>query len=389
MSGNTALFVDQSGEIGGAELSMLDILIGRQSCEQVALLADGPFAKRLQDANIDVDVASLSIRVSKRSGLIAQLQAGPRILSVARRIAGQAKKHNVLIANTQKAAVIAALGARLGKRPMIWHLHDMLDAEHFSSANRRAVIALTNRWGQHVISNSKATDQAYRRAGGRLPSTVVYNGIDPTPFDAVSADATTKIRQDLGIEEGVFLAGVFGRLTPWKGQHVLLDALERDGIDNVQMLCVGDALFTDEDRRYAEGLRDRAAKGPLKGRVHFLGHRDDVPALMRACDTVVHTSSSPEPFGRVIVEGMLANKPVIATNAGGAREILEDGETGLLVRPGDPRALHEAIKSLRSQPSDAQAMAQAGRERAERHFSVEQMVEGVNRVIAQAVEAYP
>ena len=181
------------------------------------------------------------------------------------------------------------------------------------------------------------------------------------------------------------MIGVFGRLTPWKGQEVLLAALGRPALAACHAVVVGEALFTDEDRHYAAALRERADTPALAGRVRFLGHRDDIPALMKACDVVVHTSTQPEPFGRVIVEGMLAGKPVIATDAGGAREIITHEQTGLLVPPGDAAALAAAVAQLRADSLFAEQLAAAGRAVAVERFTVTAMVNGVR----QAVEDLP
>jgi glycosyltransferase involved in cell wall biosynthesis len=116
-----------------------------------------------------------------------------------------------------------------------------------------------------------------------------------------------------------------------------------------------------------------------------MGFRSDVPALMTACDIVVHTSISPEPFGRVIVEGMLAERPVVATSAGGAVEIVEHQRTGHLVPPNDPTTLTKTLTSLLDQPLESERMAQRGRVRAQEVFSIPKMIEGVQEAIDGAV----
>jgi glycosyltransferase involved in cell wall biosynthesis len=172
--------------------------------------------------------------------------------------------------------------------------------------------------------------------------------------------------------------GVFSRLAPWKGQHVLIDALS--DLPGVHALFVGDALF-DGDESYAETLRTRAAQRGVADRAHFLGFRDEVPVLMQLVDVVVHTSTAPEPFGRVIVEGMLARRPVIATNAGGAREIVDDGCTGLLVPPGDTRALAAALRHVVDYPQQAATITEAAHARARRRFSKQAMIARIDAVL--------
>ena len=167
--------------------------------------------------------------------------------------------------------------------------------------------------------------------------------------------------------------GSFSRLAPWKGQHVLLEGLPY--LPGIHALLVGDAIFGEQ--AYAKALRQQSKDLGVEGRVHFLGFRQDIPRLMRLSDLVVHTSVAPEPFGRVIVEGMLARSPVVATRAGGAVEIVDDEVSGILVPPGDASALAGAISGLLTDPVRAQALAGAGYEKALEQFSVPAMLEGV------------
>ena len=139
------------------------------------------------------------------------------------------------------------------------------------------------------------------------------------------------LRAQLGLPTGR-LIGIFGRLTRWKGQHIALEALR--SLPGVHLVIVGEALFTEDDRAYREELQRTAEEPGLQGRVHFLGFRSDVTALLQAMDVVVHCSVAAEPFGRVIVESMLAGTPVVATRGGGVDEIITDGQDGFLVPPG-------------------------------------------------------
>ena len=130
------------------------------------------------------------------------------------------------------------------------------------------------------------------------------------------------------------MVGLFSRLSYWKGQHILLKAIKE--LPEVHALLVGDVLFGEEE--YASELKTLAADPKLQNRVHWLG--------FKACDVVVHTSTEPEPFGRVIVEGQLARRPIIASAAGGALELVEDGVSGCLFTPGDPISLQQKINLL-------------------------------------------
>jgi glycosyltransferase involved in cell wall biosynthesis len=243
-----------------------------------------------------------------------------------------------------------------------------------------------NRFVDAVIVNSEATRSAFVHSGGSKSKThLVYNGIDASPFETTSDAEVQRIREAIGTE-GVPCVGVFSRLAPWKGQHVLLDALA--DVPGVHALLVGDALFAG-DRPYAKSLQSQARGLGIADRVHFLGFRSDIPALMRAVDIVAHTSTAPEPFGRVIVEGLLAGRPVIATRAGGASEILNHGETGYLVPPGDAQVLADVLRTLTAPAlseeatisEDIQKVVDAGSSMARTRFSVNRMHNGIENCV--------
>jgi len=301
----------------------------------------------------------------------------PALLGLSARLAQEARSYDVVYANSQKALVAASLAAWWSERPLIWNLHDLLSADHFSSLNRQIAVRCANWFADRVIVNSRATEAAFVESGGRTPTTVIYNGLDISRFTPRPESELQKVRNQLGIGD-VPLVGTFSRLAPWKGQHVLLEALT--DLPGVHGLLVGDALF-DGDTTYAKRLRRRAVQMNIRDRVHFLGFRDDIPTLMQLVDVVAHTSTAPEPFGRVIVEGMLAGTPVVATRAGGAQEIIEDGTTGYFVEPGNARALRATIQHLLDHEIQAHSMVQAARSMAQERFSKTTMLRRIDREV--------
>jgi glycosyltransferase involved in cell wall biosynthesis len=301
------------------------------------------------------------------------------VLKLAAQVSRVARGYDVLYANSQKALVVGALAGKFARKKVIWRLHDMLTADHFGQARRRLAVGLANRLVTRVIANSKASAAAFVEEGGRAEQVrVVHNGIDPAPFEAVEPTEADTLRKELGLAK-VPLVGAFGRLAPWKGQHVLLEALAH--LPRVHALLVGEALFG--EYAYAKALREQANALGVADRVHFLGFREDVPRLMLLSDVVVHTSTAPEPFGRVIVEGMLARRPVVATRPGGVVEIIEDGVSGVLVQPGDAKVLAGALADLLTNPAKARALAAAGHLAASERFSLRRMLEGVAQQIQQ------
>jgi glycosyltransferase involved in cell wall biosynthesis len=311
--------------------------------------------------------------VSREGGLKRDLLAVPGVLGLARRVAKLARGYELLYANSQKALIVGALAGKIAGKPVIWHQHCLLTADHFSWGHRRLAVLLSNHLVRRVIANSEASAEALVEGGGRDEHVrVVYNGIDPSQFASVTSAEVDSLRRELGLE-GMPIVGVFSRLAPWKGQHVLLEALPH--LPSVHALLVGEAIFGEQ--AYAKTLRRRSKDLGVEDRAHFVGFRRDIPQLMRLSDLVVHTSVLPEPFGRVIVEGMLARSPVVATRAGATPEIIDDEVNGVLVPPGDARALAKVVRGLLNDQEKSQALAEAGHAKALERFSLDAMLEGV------------
>ena len=380
MSGeHDVLFVDHAGVLGGAELSLLDLAAEFGVATEVLLLSDGPFRALLESRGVRVAVEPLGAlaRVRKDSSL-PPMGALVDAANVSRRVARRAKRHGVIYANSQKAFVVSAAAGLLARRPVVWHLRDILAEPHFSRSNVFAATTLANFRAARVIANSQATADAFVAGGGNSALVrVVHNGIDAAPFDAVSDDDARNARAALGIPATAFVAALFGRFHSWKGQQVLLEALA--ALPGVHALFVGAALFGEEE--FERSQHEQAKRLGVSDRTHFLGFRADIAPLMRASNAIVHASILPEPFGRVVVEGMLAGRPVVATRAGGVPEILTDGDTGLLVPPNNPAALALALRQLHENPALAREIAERGQRHAQQHFTVQAMVSGVKRAL--------
>jgi glycosyltransferase involved in cell wall biosynthesis len=372
------LYVDQTGQLGGGELSLLDVIKNSEHEAEVALFSDGPFRAALEQLNVRVHLLSLGKvgEIRKEGSFASSLSGMPALLRLRKELAALANRFDVVYANSQKAFLLGAL-ARKRRQKLIWHLRDMLTADHFSPFMRRAAVLAGNMSASTVIVNSEATLESFAMAGGRRDkAVVVYNGISAKPFDTITDSDVERLRKEFGVE-GKFVLGVFGRLSPWKGQDVVIDALPQ--LPDAHVFIVGEALFGEQ--AFAEGLRTRARLKGVEDRVHFLGFRRDIPALMKSVDVVVHSSTAPEPFGRVIVEAMLAERPVIATRAGGVVEIVENENTGLLVTPGSADELAAAIMRVMSDVNLSRKLVQAGKARACSVFSTDAMMKGINRVL--------
>jgi glycosyltransferase involved in cell wall biosynthesis len=364
------LFLDQSAQPGGAELCLLDIAKPYRDRCLVGLFADGVFRTMLEEQKIPVKVLTQqAIAVRKESGWLAGLASLRVLLPLIATVVRWSLDYDLIYANTQKAFVVGAIAGIISRRPVIYHLHDILCPQHFSLINRQLLVFLANHCATKVIANSEASRDVFVEMGGRADLvSVIYNGFDPQHYQAPNPESTqthgVSLREQLGLCGDRFVVGHFSRLAPWKGQHVLIEALTHDSDSTA--IFVGDALFGEQD--YVHQLHQQVEALGLQDRVHFLGFREDVAQLMQTCNVVAHTSTAPEPFGRVIVEAMLCGKPVVASGTGGVTELIEPEVNGWLVPPNRPFHLAQAIAACRNAPEKAQRIAQRGQQRASQKF---------------------
>ncbi|TCV54097.1 glycosyltransferase family 4 protein [Agrobacterium tumefaciens] len=379
----SALFVSHTGEKGGAELFLADLVKAGPHSWRACFLSGGAAADDLADAGrppVMLSAGEKMLSIRRNASFGALLRGAADVMAVAWQLSREARHYDVICANSQKALFVCALAAKLSRRPLVWILHDIVTDPAFSATNRRASLAFARLFARLVAVNSEETGRAFIEAGGEADKVrIVYNGFDPARAKVYEPGKAARLRAELGLGPQP-LVGLFGRLSEWKGQHVFLEAIA--AMEGVQAVIVGGALFGQE--AYEARIREQASRLGLDDRVRFLGFRSDVPELMAAMDAVAHTSIVAEPFGRVVVEAMMCGRPVVATRGGGVSEIIRDGETGLLVPPGEPSALAAALGRVLSDPALAERLAQKGREDVSQRFSLEETCRSVSALLEEA-----
>ena len=384
------LFLDQSGKLGGAELCLADIAQHFGQNSLVGVFAEGTFPDHLRKLNIPVQIlTNQTLDVQKASGLVAGLKSINQLIPLINRVTQLSKEYDLIYANTQKALVVGAIASFISRRPMVYHLHDIVSSDHFSATNRRIIINLANR-AALIIANSEASRDAFIQAGGRSDCIhVVYNGFDAETYNkCINSTERECLRKQLitvDVSTSPFLVGHFSRLSPWKGQHVLIEALQYCS-NNVIAVLVGDALFGEQD--YVQKLHQQIKALNLEHRVKFLGFRSDIPQLMSACNLVAHTSTAPEPFGRVIVEAMLCGTPAVAAEAGGALELIDHGQTGWLTPPGDAKKLADIINTCQENTKLSITLAQQAKSIANKRFRADLVNMKTQQLISEVLKAY-
>ena len=201
----------------------------------------------------------------------------------------------------------------------------------------------------------------------------IHDALDTAAFLTTQRRDRGEVRREWGVPDDALLVGIVGNVKEWKGQRVLVDAFVplRRAFPDARCLIIGASSTLAGDRSYGEELVRRVQRYGLEDRVVLTGYREDVSDLVNALDVLVHASIRPEPMGRVILEGMALGKPVIATDHGGPREIIEPGKSGFLVPPDDPQSLYEALLALARSPELRQRVGKAAVERVAEAFGIQ------------------
>jgi glycosyltransferase involved in cell wall biosynthesis len=281
----------------------------------------------------------------------------------------------LLHARSRAPAWSALMAAGMARVPFVTTYHGIYNAANPLKRFYNSVMVRADA----VIANSQWTAdhiaRAYRKAPKRL--VVIPRGVDLEYFDpaSIAPDRAAQQRKNWGISEDDFVILLPGRLTRWKGQAVLIDAmagLKRNGtLGKARAILAGDAQGRDE---YESELQAQIESGGLSDRVLIVGHVDDMASAYAASDVVVSASTDPEAFGRVAAEASAMAKPVVAADHGGARETVLTNVSGFLVPPGDAEAMAVALEKIIATPPHGRInMGMAGRAHIVRNYSRERM----------------
>lgn len=195
------------------------------------------------------------------------------------------------------------------------------------------VIAVSNHIKQHVLKNYKCDEKKIR---------MIHRCVNMEKFDVnkMTAERMIKLMEEFHLPEDKPIILLIGRLTRWKGQMLMIDALEKIKDKDYFCVFVGDDQGRDY---YTKELKDAISSKGLDGKFAFIRHVTDVPAMMMISDVVVSASLDPEAFGRIAAEGEAMGRIVIASNIGGSLENIKDGVTGRLFESGNADSLAEAL----------------------------------------------
>lgn len=397
----------------GAMIDALDRLYGRLACVRVlhvhtmAVISGSGITTKLcmqgqRDAGFDVELACGGggplIESVRHGGFVAHplrhmvqplnpVRDALALLELWRLI--RRHRYEVVHTHNSKAGFIGRLAATLAGTPVIVHtVHGFAFHAHERWWRRHLFLwleRLAARWCDHlVVISQPLIDWALReRIAPRRRMTKVYSGINLEVFRR-PVD-TAAVRAALGLDGRDFVIGEVAKLWPGKGHEVLFRAAAtlKDRLPRLRLLIIGEGALEPALRRLARELG-------IAERVVFTGFRSDIPALMHAVDAAVLPSLF-EGMGRAVLEAQAVGKPVIASRVGGIPDLIVDGQTGLLIEPGNVQALAAAILRVSTQPDVGRRLGQAAQrafdERFEARTMVRQLVDLYQQLLCRSASA--
>lgn len=412
------VFLSPSAQLGGAETVLIELLGALREARppwSLHLIAaeEGPLLEKAEAMGVACELLPFPTPV-KAFGEDRQAlrRAGPQSTSARWRakagrtgawiLAGggafiyawqlrQRLRHlrpDIVHSNGMKMHLLGAL-AKSGPIPLVWHLHDYL-------RTRPAMLPLLRPLAkrcQMIVANSESVADDVRRAlPAGPPVHAVHNAVDPEKFtpkgDTMDLDRVANMPPAV---PGTLRVGLVATFALWKGHEVFLRAaalVAANGDLPVRFYIVGGPVYATRGSQHTmDGLRARAADLGIGAQVGFTGFVPNAASAMRALDVVVHASTEPEPFGLVIIQAMACGRALVASGAGGARELLNEGTDALVHEPGDAVSLAKVITRLIGDPELRARLGKAGRSKVARDFSPAKMAKSMVALYEQSTTA--
>ena len=367
------LYTLQSGRMGGAEHSLYFLLktLNREKFKPEVLFfeAGGELEEKLAKMDIPTRILGWNLKIQKtRWGRLtnpwALVQAGLLLKRTARAfreyLAGHYQEVDLIHTNSWLVNNIVLM-ARV-HQPVIWNVRDL---------NRPRLTKSLVEQAARVVCVSEAVRALIDdSAGGNAKFRVIHNGIDCEQF-APDSQQRQEARKLMGLNAEHLVIGLFGRLTPLKGQAFFLEATAEYLKQNpaVKVVLVGESLFGSMDHRsYLEQL---VLELGLASQVIFMGYQKEIPTLLNGLDVYVHPTTLRDAFPRATLEAMACAVPTLAASLGGIVEQINHGEDGLLFTPNDQTSLLAALQKLISEHGLRKQLGQQGRQSVLKQFPLE------------------
>lgn len=238
---------------------------------------------------------------------------------------------------------------------------------------------------ESIICLSYAIRDNMFRLGVDYPNiNVIHCGIDPDRYQII--EHPEELRRKYNIDDAARVIGVVGNVKFWKGQETIVRATAMLKDDYPNLICILVGGTSESDIHYLDKQKELCKELGIVDKVIFAGFQNNAIDYMNMMDVVVHTSVAPEPFGIVTLEALSLSKPYISTTIGGPAEVIENETSGLLVEPGNPELLADALRKFLSSPEYAQQCGINGYKRLQTAFTFKKTLTETTAIYDQILD---
>ena len=375
------LYIVQSGKLGGAEISML-LLLKHLNREQFNSIVLAPIKSDvyLKVKELNVEVINVTLPGIKSYNPFRMVKSLYLLYINSRKIRKIIKNHNISIVHTisnKRSAAFGILAARLAKVPVIWTIRNF---DWLGIIDRLMIV-----YADKLITVSEAINNLFNKKPSQKNKFVkIYNAVDISNFH-LELNKKRPLLNRWDFKKADVVVAMVGRLSPEKNHQYFIEAASKllKQESNLKFIIIGEKKFYG-DENYYHSLINQCHRMRVENEIKFINFENDIPAIMATIDLLVLVSEH-EPFGRVLIEAMAMEKPVIASDIGGPKEIVAHNKTGLLIEPKNAAKLADAILYIYRNPKIARKMGREGRKRVMKYFLVDRYIHEHERVYREII----
>lgn len=384
------LFIHQSAELYGSDKTMLYFLTELDKSKYLPVIVlpfEGPLKIELEKNNIKVVIApvlKLYRKMFTPKNLVTffkEHKKGIKILTDLHR------EHNFkLVYSHTLAALIGIFFAQKLKIKHLWHVQEIIAKPKIFNFAFKKILSL--KCNHKIAYDSIATMNFWIKDNKKLTakSEAVWNGIDVKNVQHFTESEIQEVRQNYFLSNNnEIIIALVGRINSWKGQQLLLNAFKilETTNNNLKLIYLGSA--PPNQQIFETDLKNKIKEYQLENKVFIIPFQNEISKFWNSIDIAVVPSTEPEPFGMVVIEAMLAKKPVIAANHGGPTEIVVNNETGFLFEPNNEIALAESIQKLIQNHDLRKSFGSNGHKRVVNIFSLENHVNHFEKIFRELI----
>ena len=393
-SRKTVVFVESAAAMGGVQYSTLYLVRNLDPTEWRPIVVcpeEGDLTRACRDSGIEVHLLSQPRLWSTSVRVGSARLPNPAAWALDTWLIGRAVRRlksflvqcsaDLVVTKGLSSHFLGGLAARKLRTPCVWHVQDFISERTFGIYRRAFGLAARFLPEQIIVDGNSIAEQLPQSLRPRI--TVILNGVDTKLFRP-GLDGTL-VRQELGIPDDNLVIGNLGRITPWKGQHYLIEAFAAIAGDNpnVTLLLIGSPVFDNDT--YQRRLLKTVADLGLEGRVKLPGYRHDTANVLAAMDIFAFTSVEKDTSPLALLSAMSSGLPIVSFDIAGARELMADDDQFLLVPVADVARLSDALASVVANENLRGSLAAAARKQAVSEFDVEIYRDRIEQVLRKVL----